>query len=83
MAYVNIWVDKPLWGILDEIHKDTGINKAKQLQYFIKYHNQNNNVTKAFLYNICANEMLEEAKSVNAKAKSLIDKVKKGDTNGV
>ena len=54
MAYVNIWVEEPLWSILDEIHKDTGINKAKQLQYFIKYNNQNNNVTKAFCYNLCS-----------------------------
>jgi hypothetical protein len=27
--------------------------------------------------------MLNDARSVNAKAKSLIDKVKKGDVNGV
>jgi hypothetical protein len=79
MAFINVEVDKNLWDILDEVHKDTGINKAKQLKYLIAFRNDDKAVTKAFLYNVCASEMLEEAKSVNAKAKKLINKVKNGD----
>ena len=76
MSNVTLQLSQEVWEALHEIHKETGINKATQLQHLINYRTKNKKLFKAYLFNVCANEMLVNAEQVNNKARELLSSVR-------
>ena len=76
MRNITLQVSQEVWDALNEIHKETGINKANQLQHVINYRTKNKKLFKAYLFNVCANEMLVNAEQVNNRARELLNSVR-------
>lgn len=77
MSNITLQVSQEVWEALHEIHKETGINKATQLQHVINYRTKNKKLFKAYLYNICAEEMLKNTEQVVEKSRELLKDVRK------